>query len=301
MFPTQRSDGTQAASFYNMFPSVEHQYKGIVQLLLYFQWKWIGVVVPESETGQRFIETLTPKLSQHDICTAYIKMVPIENSFHLTLEREEELWKVIFVLNNTKARVCLMYADTQFVGIFTSFLIIEAVHVGKVWIMTSHWDSTSQIITQAESRKIFHGSLSFAIHYPEMPEFQRNLQRLHSDWKKEQLFIPEEVFNCSLPNFKEVVRGIKLTLLQAQEPFKDSYWITQNEKMSTGRYSHLAHRNPCKAHIVICNMGDHLQYPPEHYQKGDLLIGGIASQRVMAIDIGDFSLPPRIRWMELPE
>ncbi|XP_066486248.1 vomeronasal type-2 receptor 26-like [Tiliqua scincoides] len=47
-------------------------------------------------------------------------------------------------------------------------------------------------------------------------------------------------------------------------------------------------------------MANHLEFPPEHYQAGDLLIGGMASQLITDIDTEDFSELPRIRRMELP-
>lgn len=153
-----------------------------------------------------FIETLTPALSQHGICTAFTRRVPVHQSFFLTHAMKEDLRTMSFFFNKTKATICIIHADIQTMGTFNTFLFVERISIGKVWIMTAHWDSTSQIMMEARSRKLFHGSFSFAVHSPEMPEFQKVLHRLYADWKKEQFLLPylsEGIFNCSLPNFKD--------------------------------------------------------------------------------------------------
>ncbi|XP_066486218.1 vomeronasal type-2 receptor 26-like [Tiliqua scincoides] len=204
-FATWKSGGTQTSTFYNMNHSAQYQYNGIVRLLLHFQWNWVGVIGSESEIGQTFTETLTAKLSQHDICIAFTKTVPGSESLLIFIS-DEGMWDIISSLTNTKATVCIIYADIQTMGTFHTFLLVETISIGKVWIMTAHWDSSSQLIIQASSKKNFHGSFSFAVHSAEIPEFQKVLQRLHSEWEKERFLMTvflEGVSNCSLPNFKE--------------------------------------------------------------------------------------------------
>ncbi|XP_066486216.1 vomeronasal type-2 receptor 26-like [Tiliqua scincoides] len=204
-FTTWKRGGTQTSTFYNMNHSAQYHYNEIVQLLLHFQWNWVGVIGSESEIGQTFTETLTAKLSQHGICIAFTKTVPGSESL-LIFFRYEGMWDIISSLTNTKATVCIIYADIQTMGTFHTFLLVETISIGKVWIMTAHWDSSSQLIIEASSKKNFHGSLSFAVHSAEMPEFQKVLQRLHSEWEKERFSMTgllKWVSNCSLPNFKE--------------------------------------------------------------------------------------------------
>ncbi|XP_066486316.1 vomeronasal type-2 receptor 26-like [Tiliqua scincoides] len=46
---------THLPSFYRMVPNEEHQYKGIVRLLLHFQWTWIGIITVDDENGEKFV------------------------------------------------------------------------------------------------------------------------------------------------------------------------------------------------------------------------------------------------------
>ncbi|XP_060548650.1 vomeronasal type-2 receptor 26-like [Pantherophis guttatus] len=51
------------------------QFVGLVQMLLYFQWNWVGFIASESERGEEFISTLRPMLLEKEICLAFTQMV----------------------------------------------------------------------------------------------------------------------------------------------------------------------------------------------------------------------------------
>ncbi|KAJ6651861.1 hypothetical protein lerEdw1_015986 [Lerista edwardsae] len=54
-----------------MVPNEALQYQGIVQLLLYFSWKWIGLIAIDNDEGEHFLQVLEPMLSQNRICSAF--------------------------------------------------------------------------------------------------------------------------------------------------------------------------------------------------------------------------------------
>ncbi|XP_032070684.1 vomeronasal type-2 receptor 26-like [Thamnophis elegans] len=56
---------------HNEFP----QYVGLIQLLLYFQWNWVGFLASESLYGESFISSLMPMLKEKEICLAYAEML----------------------------------------------------------------------------------------------------------------------------------------------------------------------------------------------------------------------------------
>ncbi|KAG8140329.1 hypothetical protein E2320_003040, partial [Naja naja] len=70
-------DKSPGLPFYQMVPKEDLQYEGILSLLLYFKWIWIGVVVMETDSGERFIQTVTPVFSQKGICFAFIQKIPV--------------------------------------------------------------------------------------------------------------------------------------------------------------------------------------------------------------------------------
>lgn len=54
-----------------MVPNEVLQYLGIVQLLLYFSWKWVGLITMNHEAGEHFLQLLEPMLSQRGICLPF--------------------------------------------------------------------------------------------------------------------------------------------------------------------------------------------------------------------------------------
>nr|XP_034957884.1 vomeronasal type-2 receptor 26-like [Zootoca vivipara] len=69
------SEKDHISSLYQMAPSEAHQYTGIVQLLLYFHWKWVGILVTADDKGETFVKMLTRQLSHNSICIAVTERV----------------------------------------------------------------------------------------------------------------------------------------------------------------------------------------------------------------------------------
>ncbi|XP_058038399.1 vomeronasal type-2 receptor 26-like [Ahaetulla prasina] len=58
-------------SFYRTVPDEALQYEGLIQLLLHFRWKWVGLITIDDEAGERFSRTLEQKLLQNRICLEF--------------------------------------------------------------------------------------------------------------------------------------------------------------------------------------------------------------------------------------
>ncbi|XP_015281620.1 PREDICTED: vomeronasal type-2 receptor 26-like [Gekko japonicus] len=75
-FSREKHDKAKIPSLYRTIPSEADQNDGIAQLLLHFQWKWVGIIAPDDEKGEGFIQALPPVLSKKGICTAFTEKVP---------------------------------------------------------------------------------------------------------------------------------------------------------------------------------------------------------------------------------
>ncbi|XP_015284636.1 PREDICTED: vomeronasal type-2 receptor 26-like [Gekko japonicus] len=71
-------------SFYRIDPSEVPQYLGIIRLLLHFHWNWIGIVAPDDDGGENFIQALRPMLDQNNICVEFTKRTLSEISVYYT-------------------------------------------------------------------------------------------------------------------------------------------------------------------------------------------------------------------------
>ncbi|XP_070591676.1 vomeronasal type-2 receptor 26-like [Erythrolamprus reginae] len=73
-------------SFFQINPKKFPQYVGLVQLLLYFQWNWVGLMASEDESGEHFISSLVPILKEKEICLDFTEMLSLKN-LDLTVEK----------------------------------------------------------------------------------------------------------------------------------------------------------------------------------------------------------------------
>ncbi|XP_061447681.1 vomeronasal type-2 receptor 26-like [Rhineura floridana] len=198
---------TQLPSFYRMVPNEAYQYAGIVHLLMHFKWTWIGILAADDDNGNKFMQTLIPKLAQHGICTALSEKTPdisqaIDNlsSFKFILSKAVSLTmskvKILIVNAEFQTMTCLMWM-IYFYGLVED---VRETSIGKVWIMTAQWEFSSETLHRAFNNHVFHGALSFAIHSNEVLGFREFLLVLHRNSQKGDDFLRifwEEAFNCS--------------------------------------------------------------------------------------------------------
>ncbi|XP_077169473.1 vomeronasal type-2 receptor 26-like [Paroedura picta] len=157
------SDKVQYPIFYRMIPNQDLQLSGIVQLLLHFQWTWIGLIVFDDRNGDTFLQTITPVFTRNVICTAFTLRIP----YMKFGSHDNGLKETIDSLTQGIVNVILIYGDSQ------SSLYIPSIPSGKIWISTAQWDFTAEYVSDK-----FHGALSFTIHSKKLPKFQEFLQNL---------------------------------------------------------------------------------------------------------------------------
>ncbi|XP_053216037.1 vomeronasal type-2 receptor 26-like [Podarcis raffonei] len=188
-----------------MVPNETYQHMGIVQLLQHFGWTWIGLLAVDDDRGDRFLQTIVPMLSQNDICSDFIVRLPKWNYLDEILNRILQQWEYYEVIFNRKANVYFVYGEPpSFQGLRLLLFLapfFKLPPLGKVWIVTSHWDFESLSIQKIWDIQAFHGSISFTVHSNQPVGFQRFIQMVKPSWSKYDGFIQdfwEQTFNCSL-------------------------------------------------------------------------------------------------------
>ncbi|XP_053119456.1 vomeronasal type-2 receptor 26-like [Hemicordylus capensis] len=199
------SDKTQLSSLYRMVPNEALQYNGIVQLLLFFQWKWVGIIAKNDPKGQEFVQTLEQMFSKNGICIAFTATMPTEKNIAEFDDLMEDLEDLTIFLIQTRVNVCVVNADEATFDL--QFLVNMAesnalTPISKVWVMTADWDFSSTVLHRDLNIQAFHGTLSFAIHSNEVQEFPSFLQSLnpHSDGDGFIMTFWEQAFNCFFPD-----------------------------------------------------------------------------------------------------
>ncbi|KAK9397685.1 hypothetical protein NXF25_021046 [Crotalus adamanteus] len=187
-----------------MIPNEAFQYMGIVQLLKYFGWNWVSLIVSDDESGENFLRTLRPKLLQNNVCIAGIQMIPIMSLFLLREIPEKKILQIQSVISQSKINVFLVYGNGQ--SLEGLQMVLYSMEIGrnkpleKVWITTCEWDFTAQNPARQFSKKSFNGTLSFSLHTKDVPGFQNFLEKINP-LKSTFYFLSEfwtSTFFCSL-------------------------------------------------------------------------------------------------------
>ncbi|XP_061447399.1 vomeronasal type-2 receptor 26-like [Rhineura floridana] len=197
-------DKNQGVFFHQMFPNVDHQYRGMLQLLLHFSWTWIGVLYLDDGNGKRFLQNVLPKFFLNGICFDFIENIPeptFSSGAHAMVEDVIETLKVIMI---STANALIVHGEIQtMVYVRTSICFSAYLNIPmktKVWIMTAQMDFTSSSIPINCDIEFIHGAISFAMNSKELLGFQKFLQIRNPTLTKGNYFIRafwEHAFNCS--------------------------------------------------------------------------------------------------------
>ncbi|XP_077774157.1 vomeronasal type-2 receptor 26-like [Podarcis muralis] len=201
-----------------MVPNEDLQYKGIIQLLLHFGWKWVGLITPNNEVGERFLQIIEPMLFQNGICSEFTEKFEYRLLFNgniLHMVGHTRLLTPAFM--SSKANAIVIYGESTSILWLSS--TIEARNIiqlilppskrkqpgGKVWITTAQIDFILYYFKKMLKVNIqmFHGAISFVIHSKEIQDFSDFLRSVKPSWADADGFINdfwEQAFVCSLSN-----------------------------------------------------------------------------------------------------
>ncbi|XP_039220524.1 extracellular calcium-sensing receptor-like [Crotalus tigris] len=188
---------------YCMVPKEDHQYIGIIQLLLHFGWTWIGVFAFENK-GECFLKNLQPLLSHNGICLAFTQKIPQ----HIYLEDLSELFNSVSIISDKlvdqKTNVFLVYGESFTIAWLRTVMFLRDPEnkdrslFRKVWILMNPIDFILMGTQRSWDLQMFHGSLSFTVHAREVQGFKEFLQvikpSIHKDGFLQEVW--QQLFNC---------------------------------------------------------------------------------------------------------
>ncbi|XP_044512641.1 vomeronasal type-2 receptor 26-like [Gracilinanus agilis] len=169
-FDSILSDKVQFPSLYQMAPKDSSLHKGVVRLIVYFEWNWIGLTVSDDMRGEQFLWKMRAEMVKNGVCVSFTEKIPVSERRHT--ESQETFMprimtsstKVVVIHGDTDSLMILRYSQVPF---FT---------VPKVWIATAHWDITVRHL-HIEGHA-FHGALIFSYLTSEIPGFKAFLKAI---------------------------------------------------------------------------------------------------------------------------
>ncbi|XP_070584775.1 vomeronasal type-2 receptor 26-like [Erythrolamprus reginae] len=200
------NEQTQAVFSHQMFPNRTHQYNGILQLLLHFNWIWIGVVYQNEDITEEFIEKVLPSFSQKGICFNFIERLPKQTFSDYIPESIEEGTQKMKVVMESSAKVVVIHGEIHalmFFRVMKAYVDWDNITMktkAKVWIMTAQIEFISLPFQRHWDINFLHGALSFALHSKELHGFHEFLQKRNPLSEKRDGFLSEvwqHAFTCS--------------------------------------------------------------------------------------------------------
>nr|XP_028560610.1 vomeronasal type-2 receptor 26-like [Podarcis muralis] len=105
--------GTKFPSFYRMVPNEDLQYQGIIQLLLHFRWKWVGVMTPANEAGERFLQNIERMLLKNGICSAFTERFKHNIRDNTNLQEMVDIKILLPTFTTSRANAVLLHSFLQ--------------------------------------------------------------------------------------------------------------------------------------------------------------------------------------------
>ncbi|XP_070810641.1 vomeronasal type-2 receptor 26-like [Pituophis catenifer annectens] len=198
---------TKLFPLYCMVPKEEHQYAGLIQLLLHFGWTWIGLFASENKE-ECFLQKLQSLLSQNGICLAFTEKIPQ----HIHLEDLSQLSNSFSIIDekllDQKANTFLVYGETFTIAWLRTVMFLrdpenkESATFRKVWILMNPIDFILMGTQSSWDLQMFHGALSFTVHSRDIQGFKEFLQVIKPSTDKDAFLqdVWEQLFDCSFSN-----------------------------------------------------------------------------------------------------
>ncbi|NP_001093014.1 vomeronasal 2 receptor 542 [Monodelphis domestica] len=186
-FDSILSDESQFPFLYQLAHKDSSLYHGMVQLMIHFEWTWVGLVTTDDMRGEEFLWNLRRDMIKHGICLAFAEKIPVS-------ERRHTESQDMFVprIMQSSVKVIVIHGDTDSLMILRYSQPID-IFLWKVWISTYHWDITMR--PQWHDGYSFHGALSFSQMTKDVPGFKTFIRTVNPDKYPEDILLKD--FWCS--------------------------------------------------------------------------------------------------------
>ncbi|KAL4604816.1 extracellular calcium-sensing receptor-like [Arapaima gigas] len=179
-------------SFLRTVPSDLFQVQGLVQLVSYFGWRWVGAIGTDDDYSRSGIQAFSEQLSKQGACLAFYIVLPQSAS-------QEQLGRVVDEVEASSTHVIVAFStEGQLHGLLSE--VARRNLTGRQWIASEAW-VTASLLSGPQFHNVLSGTLGFAFRSANMPTLGEFLHRIRPSSRPESIFINmfwEELLGCRL-------------------------------------------------------------------------------------------------------
>ncbi|XP_034083733.1 extracellular calcium-sensing receptor [Gymnodraco acuticeps] len=179
-------------SFLRTVPSDLFQVRGLVQLVTFLNWLWVGTIGTTDDYSQYGIQAFSSQFKKQGGCVAFHLIIPKSPSV-------TELQDIANKLQSSTAQVVVVFAtEGQLLDLFLE--LAERNVTGIQWVASEAW-VTASLLTSPHFHPILEGTLGFSFPGVMIPDLEEFLLNVRPSPKPGHEFVNmfwEELFGCRL-------------------------------------------------------------------------------------------------------
>ncbi|XP_068173688.1 extracellular calcium-sensing receptor-like [Antennarius striatus] len=186
------SDRKQFPNFFRTIPSDIYQARVMAQLVIHFNWTWIGAVVANNNYGHVAVKIFQEETQGKGVCLAFVE----------TLQRENivsDARRAALKIQASSAEVILIFS--WYTDVRELFLQLDNINVtDRQFLASEAWSTSGNLLQNVVSSKVANGVLGVAIRSSPIPGFEDYLTSLNPSHQPDNEFLKEfwkNKFGCS--------------------------------------------------------------------------------------------------------
>ncbi|XP_077421216.1 extracellular calcium-sensing receptor-like [Vanacampus margaritifer] len=184
------SDKNLYPTFFRTVPSDRFQVLGLVQLMMHFNWRWVGIVYSATSYADKGTAEFIVEAMKKHICVEY-RLV-----YSKTSTKKHDA--IVKMLRESSSKVVLLFMSLSYTKSFLSKMAGYNIS-GKHWVGSEAW-ITQPDLASVERRNILQGAMGFALPEASIPGLGKFLLDLKPSDEPQSGTIKafwEKFFDCS--------------------------------------------------------------------------------------------------------
>ncbi|XP_003977268.1 extracellular calcium-sensing receptor-like [Takifugu rubripes] len=159
------SDKRKYPNFFRVIPNDDYQVKAIAQLLVHFNWTWVGLLLCERDYGRFAAEGLLRELKSTKVCVAYQEIIPL-------VYNQLRVQAIMQVMRTSSAKVVVVFsAEVEMIPLLRDYMKQNI--TGIQWIASEAW-VTASVFTGSKYYPYLGGTIGLGIrkgHIPRLSDY----------------------------------------------------------------------------------------------------------------------------------